>query len=109
MSDEFYPNVAVDERTGKTWVSFYSTRLDETRQATNVYVRQLTSRDGTLRLSAPTRDSRTIDQSDDATTFDYGDYAGLDVVNGWPYPVWVGHGLDKDIYSWTPRRAHQFE
>lgn len=105
VSDEFFPTVAVDELTGSTWVSFYSTRLDETRRATNLYVRKLAPTDGSLRLSPLKRVSSPIDLSEDPSNFNYGDYAGLDVVRGWPYPVWVGHGLDKDIYTWTPLRG----
>lgn len=106
ISDEFFPNVAVDERTGKTWVSFYSTRLDPARRASNVYVRRLMQKGDSLDLSVVTRVSSPIDFSDgDAFEFNYGDYAGLDVVRGWPYPAWVGHGQEKDIYTWIPRRG----
>lgn len=103
VSDEFFPNVAVDEQTGETWVSFYSTRLDESRKASHVYIRRLGPDEGVL--SALTRVSNEIDLSGgDPGTFYYGDYAGLDVVDGWPYPVWTGKGIDKDIFTWIPSR-----
>ena len=100
VSDEFYATVAVDGRTGRAWVSFYSTRLDASRRSTNVYVRSL----NTGRLGPLTRVSGRIDltHANDGG-FAYGDYAGLAVVGGRPYPVWVGNGIGKDVYTSVPR------
>lgn len=108
LSDEFFPNVAVDPRTGATWVSFYSTRLDPEKRATNLYVRKLTGAAASPKWTVAERVSSPIDLSEgDADNFFYGDYAGLDVVRGWPYPVWVNHGDGKDIFTWIPARSRR--
>ncbi len=100
LSDEFYPHVSVDERTGRTWVSFYSSRLDESRKTTNVYVRELTRKGDGIGLAPLTRVSNAIDLSEgDSLGFYYGDYAGLDVVGGWPYPSGSETGLSASCFS----------
>lgn len=104
ISDEFFPQVGVDEGNGATWVSFYSTRLDPEREGTNVYVRRLRFEGDALDFSTSRRVSSTNDLSDgDEWDMYYGHYAALDVARGWPYPVWISKtSTALDVFTYIP-------
>jgi hypothetical protein len=78
-----------------------SSRLDPLLKATNAYVVPL---DGTTTVPPVRRVSSAVDVSVQAppVRYYYGDYSGLDVVGGHPYPVWISKGADKDVHTWVP-------
>lgn len=106
VSDEFHANVAVDERTGVTWASMYSTRNDKSRRATNVFVSRITASGASVSAGPLIQVSEASDLSGVANpSFEnyYGEYADLSVVRGWPYPTWIGmHGGQRDAFTYRP-------
>ena len=87
-SDEWFPWLGVDQRTGAASAGFYSTRDDSTRRTSHFYLRPVTTGGlGTLQ--------RVSDTASDYSTStccefgnDYGDYTGTDAACGFAFPVW---------------------
>lgn len=88
-SDQFLPASAVDESTGRLWACWYDTTGDRTRKRTR-YTCSASS-DGGATWAAPVAAATTFSNLTvkAATSFEYGDYAGLAVANGIAHPMWT--------------------
>jgi hypothetical protein len=89
VSDQFLPASAVDESTGRLWACWYDTTGDRTRKRTR-YTCSASS-DGGATWAAPVAAATTFSNLTvkAATSFEYGDYAGLAVANGIAHPMWT--------------------
>jgi hypothetical protein len=88
-ADQFLPMSAVDESTGRLWACWYDTTGDRTRKRTR-YTCASSADDGatwTTPVTAATVFSNETVRR--ATTFEYGDYAGLAAANGVAHPMWT--------------------
>jgi hypothetical protein len=88
-SDQFLPASAVDESTGRLWACWYDTTGDRTRKRTR-YTCSASS-DGGATWAPPVAAATTFSNLTvkAATSFEYGDYAGLAVANGIAHPMWT--------------------
>ena len=89
VSDQFLPASAVDETAGRLWACWYDTTGDRTRKRTR-YTCSASSDDGATwaaPMQAATTSSNLTVRA--ATSFEYGDYAGLAVANGIAHPMWT--------------------
>jgi hypothetical protein len=88
-SDDWFPSVAVDQSTGRSYVNVYSTRDDVTRKTMHVYARQLNSAEqvGPL-LKVSTTASDYSGNPCCGFGNDYGDYNGIDAAGGIAFVVW---------------------
>ncbi|HEY3183336.1 MAG TPA: sialidase family protein [Gaiellaceae bacterium] len=88
-SDQFLPASAVDESTGRLWACWYDTTGDRTRKRTR-YTCSASS-DGGATWAAPVAAATTFSNLTvkAATSFEYGDYAGVAVANGIAHPMWT--------------------
>jgi hypothetical protein len=89
FSDQFLPASAVDESTGRLWACWYDTTGDRPRKRTR-YTCSASSDDGAT-WAAPVPAATTFSNLTvrAATSFEYGDYAGLAVANGVAHPMWT--------------------
>jgi hypothetical protein len=89
VSDQFLPASAVDETAGRLWACWYDTTGDRTRKRTR-YTCSASSDDGAT-WAAPIQAATTFSNLTvrAATSFEYGDYAGLAVANGVAHPMWT--------------------
>jgi hypothetical protein len=107
-SDDWFPWLAVDQSTGQAYADFYSTREDSIRQTTNFYVRAVTPTGGgnhtlgnVMGVSAGASDYSANPCCDFGN--DYGDYEGIDAVEGAVFPVWTDNHLgDGEAYTIVP-------
>jgi hypothetical protein len=89
VSDQFLPASAVDESAGRLWACWYDTTGDRSRKRTR-YTCSASSDDGATWAppvaAATTYSDLTVKP---ATSFEYGDYAGLAVASGIAHPMWT--------------------
>jgi hypothetical protein len=89
VGDQFLPASAVDESTGRLWTCWYDTTGDRTRRRTR-YTCASSADDGATwsppQQAAAVFSNETVRR---ATTFEYGDYAGLAVAAGIAHPMWT--------------------
>jgi hypothetical protein len=89
VGDQFLPASAVDESTGRLWACWYDTTGDRTRRRTR-YSCASSADDGATwsppQQAAAVFSNETVRR---ATTFEYGDYAGLAVAAGVAHPMWT--------------------
>jgi hypothetical protein len=102
-NDDFFPWVAVDQSTHRTWIDFYSTAGDDTRRTTQFELGELQPGAGTKPVVGPlqTVSSARSDYSTGTTACcvfgnDYGDYTGLDAAAGHVVPVWTSRSGPTD-------------
>jgi len=102
-NDDFFPWIAVDQSTGRTWIDFYSTANDATRRTTEFELAELQPGSGTKPTVSPiqTVSSARSDYSTGTTACcvfgnDYGDYTGLDAAAGRVVPVWTSRSGPSD-------------
>jgi hypothetical protein len=102
-SDQFLPVSAVDESTGRLWACWYDTTGDRARK--RVRFTCSASDDGavTWTVPAPVASVFSNETVKAATSFEYGDYAGLAVASGVAHPMWTDSRdlveLQEEIYT----------
>ncbi|HVT60788.1 MAG TPA: Ig-like domain-containing protein [Thermoanaerobaculia bacterium] len=102
LNDQFFPWLVVDDATGKISVTYYDTVGDSTRLSTNVYYQS--SVDDGQTWSAPfkvTTASTNETTSGADTGNQYGDYTGLDGINGLFFPSWTDRRSGGHEEIWT--------
>ena len=102
-SDQFLPASAVDASTGQLWVCWYDTSGDRTRKRARYTCASSGDGAGTwspLQRAASVYSNET---SSRATSFQYGDYAGIAVAGGVAHPIWTDSrdlaALGEEIYT----------
>ena len=87
-SDQFWPAVAEDTRSGDIWVCYYDTTGDRTRE--HAWFTCTVSRDG-RHWAEPVRaaEEPSDESSRDANDNEYGDYEAVVVANGVAHPFWT--------------------
>jgi hypothetical protein len=107
LADQFNQWLAVDPTNGKVVVSWYDTRNDQSRAATDVFLAELTSGVVQKVTNAMTNETCCGAQLHDQ----YGDYEGITVFGGVAQPIWtdrrartdpsVPPTLDEEIFTAT--------
>jgi hypothetical protein len=102
-SDQFFAASTVDQTTERLWACWYDTTGDPARKRTRYTCSA--SGDGGVTWAAPVPaasvySNETVRQ---ATSFEYGDYAGLAVAGGVAHPMWTDSRdlakLGEEIYT----------
>ncbi len=102
-SDQFLPASAVDASTGRLWACWYDTTGDRTRKRTRYSC--AASDDGAGTWSKPRYAASVFsnETSRRATSFQYGDYAGVAAAAGVAHPIWTDTrnlaALGEEIYT----------
>jgi hypothetical protein len=110
-ADQFNQWLAVDPTSGTAVLSWYDTRNDQSRAATDVFLANLTS---TGFVSRRVTNAMTNETCCGAQLHDqYGDYEGISVFGGVVQPIWtdrrertdpnVPSNLDEEIFTETIR------
>jgi hypothetical protein len=87
-SDQFWPALAVDRRTGDIWVCYYDTTGDSSRKST--WFTCTVSRDG-RHWADPLRaaESPSNESTGEADQNQYGDYEAVVAADGVAHPFWT--------------------
>jgi hypothetical protein len=102
-SDQFLPAAAVDASNGTLWVCFYDTTGDRRRE--RVFYTCTLSADGGATWSRPVRAANVPSNVAvrRASSFQFGEYAGLAAANGIAHPIWTDTrnlaGRAEEIYT----------
>ncbi len=101
-ADQFWPESAVDPRTGTVWACFYDTLGDPDRKRASFSC--TLSRDGGASWARPVRvASVPSDATQPGASGHYGVYQGLTALNGVAHPVWTDTRdlatLGEEIYT----------
>jgi hypothetical protein len=107
-ADQFWPQSAVDARTGTVWLCFYDTLGDPERK--RAVFRCTLSRDGGATWAKPLRvASVASDATQPHARGSYGVYQGLAAANGVAHPMWTDtrdvDTLGEEIYTARLREA----
>lgn len=102
-SDQFLPAATVDATTGRLWACWYDTRGDATRRRTRYTC--ASSGDGGTHWTPPRRAAHAFSNETvrAASSFQYGDYAGVAAAGGVAHPIWTDSRrlgtLGEEIYA----------
>jgi hypothetical protein len=102
LNDQFFPWLVVDDTSGKVSVAYYDTVGDSTRTSTNLYYQSSTDDGQTFSAPFKVTSASTNETTAGADSGNqYGDYIGLDGINGTFYPSWTDRrsGGHEEIWS----------
>jgi len=108
VTDQFYPWLAVDPLNGYIYISYYDTRNDPTRKATDVFLSS--SKNGGFSFTTQKVTNAPTDETCCSPSVNlgnqYGDYEGLAAFDGIVRPVWTDRrqavidlGLREEVFT----------
>src|SRR5262249_12825389 len=89
VNDQFFPRLAVDDKTGDLVVIYYDTVADSNRVKTDVWMQSSINDGATWRAAVKITTSQTDETSSDAGNRHYGDYIGLTGIGGQYFACWT--------------------
>jgi Bacterial Ig domain len=102
LNDQFFPWLVVDDSSGKVSITYYDTVGDSTRTSTNYYYQSSTDNGQTWSAPFKVTTASTNETTAGADSGNqYGDYTGLDGINGTFFPSWTDRrsGASEEIWS----------
>ncbi len=102
LNDQFFPWLVVDDTTGKVSITYYDTVGDSTRKSTNLYYQSSVDNGQTWTTPFKVTTASTNETTSGADSGNqYGDYTGLDGVNGLFFPSWTDRRSGASEEIWT--------